>query len=186
MEGTPRTGLTRLAQEVGVSISTTYRILTEDIALFPYKLQMFQELSPLAQEKRLAFAETFGAHVDAHRSVLPFIWLSDEAHFWLHGYVNKQNCRIWSTENPQAFLTKPLHPKRLTVWAALSSKGIIGPIFIDGNVTGDSYQKMLKEEVIPALRNRRNFKNLFFNKMERNFTQQPKHWSCCMKHSNVE
>ncbi|GFX45041.1 DUF4817 domain-containing protein [Trichonephila clavipes] len=25
----------------------------------------------------------------------------DEAHFWLNGYVNKQNCRIWSEANPQ-------------------------------------------------------------------------------------
>ncbi|GFT45865.1 uncharacterized protein TNCV_2250121 [Trichonephila clavipes] len=25
---------------------------------------------------------------------------SDEAHFWLNGYVNKQNCRIWSEANP--------------------------------------------------------------------------------------
>ncbi|GFW94320.1 transposable element Tc3 transposase [Trichonephila clavipes] len=26
---------------------------------------------------------------------------SYEAHFWLNGYVNKQNCRIWSEANPQ-------------------------------------------------------------------------------------
>ncbi|GFV55728.1 hypothetical protein TNCV_755281 [Trichonephila clavipes] len=25
---------------------------------------------------------------------------NDEAHFWLNGYVNKQNCRIWSEANP--------------------------------------------------------------------------------------
>ncbi|GFV03461.1 putative DD41D transposase [Trichonephila clavipes] len=25
----------------------------------------------------------------------------DEAHFWLNGYVNKQNCRIWSEASPQ-------------------------------------------------------------------------------------
>ncbi|GFS51303.1 uncharacterized protein TNCV_3533542 [Trichonephila clavipes] len=29
------------------------------------------------------------------------ILFSDEAHFWLNGYVNKQNCRIWSEANPQ-------------------------------------------------------------------------------------
>ncbi|GFU25124.1 DUF4817 domain-containing protein [Trichonephila clavipes] len=29
------------------------------------------------------------------------IFFSDEAHFWLNGYVNKQNCRIWSEANPQ-------------------------------------------------------------------------------------
>ncbi|GFX81740.1 retrovirus-related Pol polyprotein from transposon opus [Trichonephila clavipes] len=34
---------------------------------------------------------------DFHKRIL----LSDEAHFWLNGYVNKQNCRIWSEANPQ-------------------------------------------------------------------------------------
>ena len=26
------------------------------------------------------------------------------------GYVNKQNCRIWGTENPRAYIEKPTHP----------------------------------------------------------------------------
>ncbi|GFX69192.1 uncharacterized protein TNCV_3563681 [Trichonephila clavipes] len=34
---------------------------------------------------------------DFHKRIL----FSDEAHFWLNGYVNKQNCRIWSDANPQ-------------------------------------------------------------------------------------
>ncbi|GFX88653.1 myelin regulatory factor [Trichonephila clavipes] len=33
---------------------------------------------------------------DFHKRIL----FSDEAHFWLNGYVNKQNCRIWSEANP--------------------------------------------------------------------------------------
>ena len=41
--------------------------------------------------------------------------LSDGAHFDLGGYVNKQTCRIWGTENPHAYIEKPIHPKRVTV-----------------------------------------------------------------------
>ncbi|GFV65041.1 hypothetical protein TNCV_4670721 [Trichonephila clavipes] len=44
--------------------------------------------------------------------------LGDEAHFWLNGYVNKQNCRIWSEANPQVYVETPLHPEKLTVWCA--------------------------------------------------------------------
>ena len=40
---------------------------------------------------------------------------NDEARFELGGYVNKQNCRIWVTENPHAYIEKPTHPKRVTV-----------------------------------------------------------------------
>ncbi|GFX29384.1 uncharacterized protein TNCV_3997601 [Trichonephila clavipes] len=53
------------------------------------------------------------------------ILFSDEAHFWLNGYVNKQNCRIWSEANPQVYAETPLHPEKLTVWCALWAGGIL-------------------------------------------------------------
>ncbi|GFU67491.1 hypothetical protein TNCV_1599731 [Trichonephila clavipes] len=43
------------------------------------------------------------------------ILFSDEAHFWLNGYINKQNCRIWSEANPQVHVETALHPEKLTV-----------------------------------------------------------------------
>ncbi|GFW97778.1 transposable element Tc3 transposase [Trichonephila clavipes] len=52
---------------------------------------------------------------DFHKQIL----FSDEAHFWLNGYVNKQNCRIWSEANPQVYVGTPLHREKLTVWCAL-------------------------------------------------------------------
>ncbi|GFY25754.1 uncharacterized protein TNCV_1915041 [Trichonephila clavipes] len=52
---------------------------------------------------------------DFHKRIL----FSDEAHFWLNGYVNKQNCRIWSEANPQVYVETPLHPEKLTVWCVL-------------------------------------------------------------------
>ncbi|GFT14387.1 hypothetical protein TNCV_4003781 [Trichonephila clavipes] len=53
------------------------------------------------------------------------ILFSDEAHFWLNGYVNKQNCRIWSEANLQVYVETPLHPEKLTVWCALWAGGIL-------------------------------------------------------------
>ncbi|GFV68490.1 uncharacterized protein TNCV_3129461 [Trichonephila clavipes] len=58
---------------------------------------------------------------DFHKRVL----FSDEAHFWLNGYVNKQNCRIWSEANPQVYVEIPLHPEKLTVWCALWAGGFL-------------------------------------------------------------
>ncbi|GFX74936.1 hypothetical protein TNCV_1845081 [Trichonephila clavipes] len=58
---------------------------------------------------------------DFHKRIL----FSDEAHFWLNGYVNKQNCRIWSEADPQVYVETPLHPEKLTVWCALWAGGII-------------------------------------------------------------
>ncbi|GFV44357.1 uncharacterized protein TNCV_998811 [Trichonephila clavipes] len=58
---------------------------------------------------------------DFHNRIL----FSDEAHFWLNGCINKQNCRIWSEANPQVYVETPLHPEKLTVWCALWAGGIL-------------------------------------------------------------
>ncbi|GFX66099.1 uncharacterized protein TNCV_4102391 [Trichonephila clavipes] len=58
---------------------------------------------------------------DFHKRIL----FRDKAHFWLNGYVNKQNCRIWSEANPQVYVGTPLHPEKLTVWCALWAGGIL-------------------------------------------------------------
>ncbi|GFU64442.1 DUF4817 domain-containing protein [Trichonephila clavipes] len=85
--------------------------------------------------------------------------VSDEVHFWLNGYVNKQNCRIWSEANPQVYVETPLHPETLTVWCALWAGGIIGPYFFknDGGhnitVNGDRYRAMITNFFIPELNN---------------------------------
>ncbi|GFU56070.1 uncharacterized protein TNCV_3405331 [Trichonephila clavipes] len=83
----------------------------------------------------------------------------DEAHFWLNGYVNKQNCRIWSEANPQVYVETPLHPEKVTVWCALWAGGIIGPYFFKNDeghnvtVNGDRYRAMIINFFIPELNN---------------------------------
>ncbi|GFT86532.1 hypothetical protein TNCV_1053871 [Trichonephila clavipes] len=85
--------------------------------------------------------------------------LGDEALFWLNGYVNKQNCSIWSEANPQVYVETPLHPEKLTVWCALWAGGIIGPYFFKNDeghnvtVNGDRYRAMITNFFIPELNN---------------------------------
>ncbi|GFV39653.1 uncharacterized protein TNCV_4183581 [Trichonephila clavipes] len=85
--------------------------------------------------------------------------LVDEANFWLNGYVNKQNCRIWSEANPQVYVETPLHPEKLTVSCALWAGGIIGPYFFKNDeghnvtVNGDRYRAMITNVFIPELNN---------------------------------
>ncbi|GFY34082.1 uncharacterized protein TNCV_4982851 [Trichonephila clavipes] len=92
---------------------------------------------------------------DFHKRIL----FSDEAHFWLNGYANKQNCRIWSEANPQVYVETPLHPEKLTVWCALWAGGIIGPYFFKNDeghnvtVNGDRYRAMITNFFIPELNN---------------------------------
>ncbi|ENN70169.1 hypothetical protein YQE_00020, partial [Dendroctonus ponderosae] len=53
----------------------------------------------------------------------------DEAQFFLSGFVNKQNCRIWENENPRVIVEKPMHPERVTVWYGLWVDNVMGPYF---------------------------------------------------------
>ncbi|GFT21562.1 uncharacterized protein TNCV_2307811 [Trichonephila clavipes] len=82
--------------------------------------------------------------------------LIDEAHFWLNGCVNKQNCRIWSEANLQVYVETPLHPEKLTVWCALWA-GVESFFKNDEghNVTvnGDRYRAMITNFFIPELNN---------------------------------
>ncbi|GFX23340.1 hypothetical protein TNCV_4936551 [Trichonephila clavipes] len=72
--------------------------------------------SPIGRRRFVEWAQNEIAVVpDFHKRIL----FSDEAHFWLNGYVNKQNCRIWSEANPQVYVETPLHQEKLTVWCAL-------------------------------------------------------------------
>ena len=76
------------------------------------------------------------------------IIFSDEAHFDLGGYANNQNC---CTENPHAYIEKPIHPTRVTVWCGFWSRDLIGPFFLENKqgvavtINGDRYRDMLNE-----------------------------------------
>ena len=47
------------------------------------------------------------------------IWLIDLQKMPILAKKNKQNCRIWGTENPHAYIEKPTRSKRVTVWCGL-------------------------------------------------------------------
>lgn len=75
------------------------------------------------------------------------IILSDEEHFHLDGFVNRQNCHIWGSENPHEIVEKKMHPQRVTVSCGFWAGGIIEPYFFENEagqavtVTGTRYDK---------------------------------------------
>ncbi|GFT30749.1 transposable element Tc3 transposase [Trichonephila clavipes] len=107
---------------------------TDDIPLTGISKQQADETDPHSKDKKLC--------------------LTDEAHFWLNGYVNKQNRRIWSEANPQVYVETPLHPEKL--FGALY--GLVESFFKNDeghNVTvnGDRYRAMITNFFIPELNN---------------------------------
>lgn len=137
IQETPTKSVRNVFREVdsNISSSSVYRILKYDLKFTPYKISIMQHLKDTV------------------------IWFSDEAHFTLDGHVNKQNMRFWGTSKPDFYAERPLHSSKITVWAALSSTGIIGPFFYeeDGEtttVTSQRYLTILKTKFLPKLRRR--------------------------------
>ena len=64
-------------------------------------------------------------------SFLQRIWLSDEAHFYLNGHVNNKNYVFWGSSKPDEVVEREIHDHKVTVWAAMSYQGIIGPFFFE-------------------------------------------------------
>ena len=104
-------------------------------------------------EYSCVYASLSGPAIDLQKMPLlgKKIISSDGAYFDLGGYVNKQNCRIWDTEIPHAYIEKPTHPKRVTVWCRIWCRGIIRPFFFENGqeeavtVNGDRYRALLNE-----------------------------------------
>jgi hypothetical protein len=146
----PRTSVRHRAQELGLSRSSTHRILRIDLHLHPYKVQLRQQLKVHDHRQRREFAAWALEHLDEDENFFQKIIFSDEAHFHLNGYVNKQNCRIWGSENPNTFEQAPMHPQKVTVWCGLWVGGIIGPYFFENDegqtvtVNEARYREMLE------------------------------------------
>lgn len=49
--------------------------------------------------------------------------------------------------------TKSQYPQKLNVWARIIGTHIIGPFFINGTLTAEKYLTMLRDDIVPAIRN---------------------------------
>ncbi|CAH2098403.1 unnamed protein product [Euphydryas editha] len=143
--------------QLGLTYGTTWRILRRDLKLKAYKIYLVQQPKPLDLSKRHRFVlwalEKFQEDPTFSRQIL----FSDETHFWLNGYVNKQNCRIWDKEQPEEIQELSLYPEKTTVWCGLWAGGIIGPYFFKNDaganvtVNGDRCRAMITDYLMPEI-----------------------------------
>ncbi len=63
----------------------------------------------------------------------------------MDGYINSQNYRTWSAENPHEYCKAGLHPPKVGVWCAIIWRWIVGPIFFTTTITSDMYADILMQ-----------------------------------------
>lgn len=155
----PETSTRRRSTQLGLSRRSVQRILAT-LALFPYKIQIVQKIRPTDYQKRLDFAMSLQQKVEEDPDFIHKLIMSDEAHFTLNGFVNKQNSRIWAKENPRSIHQRELHALKCTVWCGVSSEKIYGPYFFENEVgatitvNGAQYRALLENFLRPAVQNR--------------------------------
>lgn len=142
--------LNKLSRASGVSTSSIWRIKKKH-KFHPYKIKLLQELNEDDNDRRLQFCEVMSNNL-LNTMHLYNICFSDECMFFLNGQVNRHNCRYWSDTNPHWFReTHTQYPQRLNVWAGIVGDHIVGPYFIDGNLTSATYLELLDTTIDPRI-----------------------------------
>lgn len=103
--------------------------------------------------------------IDARPNFLYQIVFTDEATFTLTGEVNNQNFRFWSDENPNWVReTHMQYPQKVNVWCGMIDRYLIGLFFFQENLNAQRYERLLLDQIIPAIRNifPNNFEEIWF------------------------
>jgi len=157
IEQSPMMSTCRLPQQVNVPRTSAHGILKEDLHLYPYKVQLVQQLLPPDKVQRKTFSDWFVNMCRLEEELMQYLITSDEAHFHLSGYVNKQNCKFWGKANSQTVHERPSHSVKVAVWCAVTHACVIGPYFFEDEhgaavtVTAERYNHMLNTFFIPEL-----------------------------------
>lgn len=141
----------QIALDNAVSQRSVLRVLRSE-KYHPYKVQLHQELNEDDPDRRIQFCEIMQDRCNANQRFLRQILFSDEATFYLHGTVNRQNCRYWSRINPHWMMeAHTQRPQKLNVWAGVIGDHIVGPFFFNETLTGQRYLDFLRNDLMPAL-----------------------------------
>jgi DNA-dependent RNA polymerase auxiliary subunit epsilon len=118
---------------------TVRKILRKLLKMNPYKLQFIQILSDQGKLTRRDFCTEMQERCEEDDFSERLI-LSDESTFHISGKVNKQNVRIWGTENPRATVEHVRDSPKVNVFCAMSFKNVYGPFFFqEKTAIGASY-----------------------------------------------
>lgn len=168
VEANESTSIRHRAQELNLSRSSLSRIMHHDLHLKAYKISLVQELKESDHQSRLNYCNWL-----LNQSVKdPDFWqkiiMTDEAHFHLsEAVINRQNCRIWATEQPCVLKKGALHSPKVTVWCGIWARGVIGPYFFEDSVgktvmvNGERFRHMIKTFLQPYLIDF-NVENIYF------------------------
>jgi len=117
-----------------------------------YIHRLFHAIKEDDPDRRMQFCEWFQQMVNEDEGFVTKIVWSDEAQFKLKGKVNRHNFVYWAPENLHLHVGKAVNLPGVKVCCGLSARGLIGPFFFEGTVTGEAYLEILRSSILPAIR----------------------------------
>ncbi len=141
---TPHSSICKVARRTGTSIKSTHHA-TRLLKLYPYRISVLHDVNPTDCPKYIEFCKCLLHLSRDNITVFDKFIFSDEAWVQMDGYLNSQNYRTWSTENPHKYHEAGLHPPKVGVWCAISRQQIVGQIFFTTMITSDAYADILMQ-----------------------------------------
>ena len=136
----------RMAYRIVLSRMQVWRTLHKE-DLYPYHDQRVQHLETGDHAQRMDLCPWMKAHPE----LLSVILFSDEASFTLDGVNNLRNVHTLSHANPhETCVTNFQRRFSVNVWCGVLGKKLIGPFVFDNNLTGNTYEAFLRNE-LPGL-----------------------------------
>ena len=124
----PQKSKQRASIELGIPRRSLSRLM-QRLCLKMYRPRLLHGLLEDDPVRRLQFCEVVLNDERQGNGIVDKITWSDEAHFKLSGAINRHNYVYYSTNIPHVTTEGQLNQPGITVWACLSCKGVLGPIF---------------------------------------------------------
>jgi hypothetical protein len=100
IERSPHRSVRRHSESLGLSEASVQRILHKDPRFYPYNIEVTHALHECDYVNRVNFCQAFLQLINQNQELVNSLLMSDEAHFHLSWFVNKQNFHYWSATNP--------------------------------------------------------------------------------------
>ena len=105
---------------LSLSVLNARQILLSKLKFLVHKLMVARELLERDHKTRIGCCKDILENIPANAVLIT----SDEAHFYLSGFDNKQNFRYWSESNPTELQERPSFNEQVTMWCAVANFGI--------------------------------------------------------------
>jgi hypothetical protein len=143
VEHSPGVSTRRIAIRLHINQTTAWETLRRN-GLRPFHIQPVQSLQDGDYALRLQFCNW----VNENRRLYRYILFTDEAQFTRDGVNNCHNEHRWSDENPHTTVERNFqHRFSINVWCGMINNQLLGPVVLDGRLTGELYLQFLENQL---------------------------------------